>query len=125
MGAQLGAKRLMRRLFNSLDLPARGSQRFDLRAGGEGFVLRADDGSVHAYVNECAHRAQPVDLGDGKLWRRDGSIECQAHGALFEARTGRCVGGPCLGGSLKALPVEERDGAVWLLAEPELSTFDF
>ena len=119
----------MRRLCNTADLRARTSLRFELGQGSssghaalgsgprEGFALRTDGGVLRAFVNECPHRGQPVDLGDGKLFQPDGTLECQAHGAWFDPDSGRCVGGPCVGDALRPLPVEERAGEVWLLGE--------
>ena len=80
----------------------------------EGFALRTVTGAVRAYLNVCPHRAQPVDLGDGRLFLPSGEIECSAHGARFDADSGACTGGPCAGNSLTSLAVEERDGALWL-----------
>jgi nitrite reductase/ring-hydroxylating ferredoxin subunit len=108
----------MRRLFDSAALPARGSLRFSLGGEREGFALRMDDGSVRGFVNVCPHRGQPVDVGDGRLFLGDGSIECQAHGARFDARSGRCLGGPCTEG-LTRLSLQERNGAVWLRVPKE------
>ena len=119
----------MRRLFSTVDLRPRSSLRFELGQGSsrghaalgsgprEGFALRTGDGTLRAFVNECPHRGQPVDLGDGKLFQPDGTLECQAHGAYFDPESGRCVGGPCLGDALRPLPVEERAGEIWLLGE--------
>jgi nitrite reductase/ring-hydroxylating ferredoxin subunit len=120
-----------RRLFESSALLPRASLRFELQQGSarghsalgsgpaEGFALRAADGSLRAYANECPHRGQPVDVGDGKLFQADGSIECQAHGAFFDPASGACVRGPCVGAALRALEVSERDGAVWLAERVE------
>jgi nitrite reductase/ring-hydroxylating ferredoxin subunit len=80
----------------------------------EGFALRTRDGAVRAYLNVCPHRGQPVDLGDGRLFLPGGEIECSAHGARFDPATGACAGGPCDGRPLTRLPVEEREGALWL-----------
>jgi nitrite reductase/ring-hydroxylating ferredoxin subunit len=88
--------------------------RFPLDLRREGFAVLADDGSVRAYVNICSHRAEPVDIGDGRLWLPNGEIECQAHGARFDPASGACTGGPCLGRALTPLEIEVRDGAVFL-----------
>jgi nitrite reductase/ring-hydroxylating ferredoxin subunit len=113
------------KLFEVRDVPAGGSIRFPLdplrgRFGllaVEGFAHRALDGSVRAWVNLCPHRAQPVDLGDGRLFNALGEIECHAHGARFDPETGACTGGPCPGAALQPVCVEEREGAVWLVSE--------
>jgi len=99
------------KLFALADLRERDSVRFPL-GPVEGFAVRVGS-EVRAYVNVCPHRAQPVDVGDGRLWVGDG-IECQAHGARFDPLTGSCAGGPCDGTPLSPLSIEERDGAVWL-----------
>ena len=84
----------------------------------EGFALRTRGGAVRAYLNVCPHRAQPVDLGDGRLFLPSGEIECAAHGARFDPDSGACAGGPCNGRGLTPLAVEERDGALWMSAPP-------
>jgi nitrite reductase/ring-hydroxylating ferredoxin subunit len=104
------------KLFALSDLKPGASVRFPLRFG-EGFAVRDASGAVRAYVNVCPHRAQPVDVGDGRLWLPSGEIECQAHGARFDPATGACAGGPCQGRGLTPIDFEERDGAAWL-AEP-------
>jgi len=102
------------RLFELKDLLQGASVRFPLDPLREGFAVRAPDGSVHAYVNVCPHRLQPVDVGDGRLFTNSGQLECGAHGARFDPATGACTGGPCDGHGLTRLPIEERDGAAWL-----------
>jgi nitrite reductase/ring-hydroxylating ferredoxin subunit len=110
------------KLFELSQLAPGGSVRFPLgivpgRFGPtqqEGFALRTRDGEVRAYLNVCPHRAQPVDVGDGRLWVAPGEIECQAHGARFDPATGACMGGPCDGRALTGLQIEEHEGAIWL-----------
>ncbi len=109
------------KLFDLRALQPGGSVRFPLgtvqgRFGPveqEGFAVRTTAGEVRAYLNVCPHRAQPVDLGDGRLFLPSGEIECSAHGARFDPATGACTGGPCDGRALTPLRVEIRDGAVW------------
>jgi len=106
----------LRRLCSSAELPPGASIRFPLDPPGrhaeEGFAHRAPDGTVRAWVNVCPHRAQPIDLGDGKLFNPAGEIECQAHGARFDPATGACVAGPCVAQGLAAIPVGEEDGEI-------------
>jgi nitrite reductase/ring-hydroxylating ferredoxin subunit len=40
---------------------------------------------------------------------------CSTHGATYDARSGRCLGGPCNGTPLVKLRVEERDGQVYFM----------
>ena len=80
----------------------------------QAFAVRSD-GVVYAYLNRCAH--VPVELdwqaGDffdySKLY-----LICATHGATYLPRTGVCVRGPCPGKRLIPVPVEERDGQVYL-----------
>jgi nitrite reductase/ring-hydroxylating ferredoxin subunit len=118
----LGRAEAVNKLFDSADLAPGRSRRFPLppvqgRFGPlavEGFAYRMADGSIRAWVNLCPHRAQAVDLGDGRLFNSLGEIECHAHGARFDSATGACTGGPCPGASLQPVPIREQDDAVWL-----------
>ncbi len=73
-------------------------------------------GQVYAYLNRCAHVGveldwQPGEFFDsGKLY-----LICATHGALYAPESGRCRAGPCKGGSLRPVPVEERAGAIYLV----------
>jgi len=94
-------------------LPDRGARGFDPLGRGADtvFIVRRGD-AVHAYLNLCPH------FGDTPLpWRKDAyldaaaeAIVCSAHGARFDIVTGHCVLGPCLGQSLKAVPLEQTPG---------------
>ena len=97
---------------------------FDLLEYGRparAFVLRFD-GRVVGYLNRCAHVPTEMDwqeghfLDDERRW-----IICSIHGAAYEPRDGRCVGGPCIGKRLKPLRVEERDGQVYWYPQNELA----
>src|SRR5262249_22790495 len=71
-------------------------------------------GAVHAYLNRCAHVAVRLDCPGRGFCDADGRDPlCSTHGATYDAATGRCVGGPCNGGRLLKLNVEERDGMVY------------
>ncbi|HWE23460.1 MAG TPA: Rieske 2Fe-2S domain-containing protein, partial [Myxococcales bacterium] len=80
----------------------------------EGFAYRMPDGTIRAWVNLCPHRAQALDLGDGRLFNSLGEIECHAHGARFDASSGDCTSGPCPGAVLQRVPIREESGTVWL-----------
>lgn len=78
-----------------------------------GFVLRYD-GKLLAYLNRCTHVPTELDWQPGEFL--DSSREyiiCAVHGAAYEPKSGRCVGGPCGRGKLLSLQMEERDGQVY------------
>ena len=73
-------------------------------------------GAVHAYLNRCAHVAMELDWQEGVFFDLAGrDLLCSTHGATYETRSGRCVGGPCNGSSLVKLRVEERAGGVYFM----------
>lgn len=94
--------------------------RFSVRRAGRvepAFVIRFGD-RVHAYLNQCAHVPMQLDWVEGEFFDYSKLyLICSTHGALYEPSTGRCRGGRCvgLGRGLIPLPVEERDGAIYLL----------
>ncbi len=64
-------------------------------------------GAVYAYVNSCPHRGTELDWQPGEVFEETGLyLVCATHGALFEPDSGLCVGGPCHGAHLRALPVK-------------------
>jgi nitrite reductase/ring-hydroxylating ferredoxin subunit len=76
------------------------------------FALRFD-GQVRAYLNRCLHVPVEMDWQPGQfLDSEQRFIVCSIHGASYRPQDGRCVGGPCGRGSLKALQVAEAGGQV-------------
>ncbi len=96
-------------------LEAGQAQVFDVNAYGEparAFVLRYD-GQVVGYLNRCAHMPVEMDWQPGHFLDDQGQfIVCSMHGAVYHPQDGRCAGGPCTGGSLVPLCVQEVDGQV-------------
>lgn len=101
-----------------VDLPRGAPRRVEVH--GRGFVLFHDrDGRVRALDDVCPHRA--ARLSDGRVC--DGRVECLYHGWQFDGE-GRCARIPQLGpgqampaaATLRAIPVVERHGIVWLHA---------
>lgn len=77
------------------------------------FAVRVD-GTVVAYLNRCAHVPTELDWQRGAFFDADRQwLICAVHGATYDPRSGRCVGGPCERGRLTRLEVEERDGEVY------------
>ena len=104
------------------------AQVFDVLLHGEparAFALRFD-GRVVAFVNRCVHTPAELDWLPGHFLdaTRDW-IVCSLHGATYDPREGRCVGGPCVGGRLTPIRVEERDGRVCWYPSAQVRPFVF
>lgn len=83
------------------------------REPARAFALRFD-GRVVAYLNRCVHVPTELDWQPGEFLDAGREfILCSIHGAAYEASTGRCIGGPCGQGRLRAIDIVERDGEVW------------
>ncbi|WP_144137851.1 Rieske (2Fe-2S) protein [Paraburkholderia sp. BCC1884] len=83
------------------------------------------DGQPYGYLNRCAHVPMELDWAEGEFFESSGLyLMCATHGAIYAPETGRCVGGPCRGGRLRPVQVEERDTpegrAVFWLPDGEL-----
>jgi nitrite reductase/ring-hydroxylating ferredoxin subunit len=101
----------------------------ELVDGGRGirFEVSSPDGGVHsafavrhqgtvrAYLNQCAHIPVELDWQPGNFFDAEGQyLICATHGATYRPSDGFCVAGPCRGSSLVALDCLERDGQVWV-----------
>jgi vanillate O-demethylase monooxygenase subunit len=90
---------------------------------GEALVLfRTKAGAVSVLEDRCAHRRMPLSLG--KI-TEDDNLACPYHGLTFD-KNGVCVLVPgqasTQGICVKAFPVEERWGCVWVwMGEPSLA----
>ena len=79
----------------------------------DAFVVRYR-GGLYAYLNTCRHELLPLDFGDGRFFDDDyDALVCCHHGARYRPETGECICGPCEGGRLTPLALEERNGALW------------
>jgi len=101
--------------------------RRDARIGGQDvvvFFIRYD-GRAYGYLNRCAHVPMELDWSEGQFFESSGLyLMCATHGAIYAPDTGKCVGGPCRGGRLRPVQVEERETpegrAVFWLPDGEL-----
>lgn len=104
------------------DLSDPGTHEFSIGNGDwplRGFVVRQGE-QLRAYVNRCPHAGHMLNLKPNQFFApQEGLLLCSSHGALFEALTGECVAGPCVGKSLRALDVEIKDGLVLLRETPQ------
>lgn len=92
---------------------AHGFDVLHFRAPARAFALRFE-GRVVAYLNRCLHVPVEMDWNPGEFLDADKAfILCATHGAAYEPRSGRCLGGPCGRGRLTAIDTVERDGQVY------------
>ncbi|MNK38287.1 Rieske [2Fe-2S] domain protein [compost metagenome] len=81
----------------------------------ESLVLYRHGEQVRGWLNICPHAGRRLDWAPGQFLKsRDGHLVCAAHGASFSLDDGNCVAGPCKGDRLRAVPLQVRDGHVWL-----------
>jgi nitrite reductase/ring-hydroxylating ferredoxin subunit len=84
-------------------------------ASAPAFAVR-QDGRVHGYLNRCSHVAMELDWQEGVFFDSAGrDLLCSTHGAVYETRSGRCLGGPCNRTPLVKLRLEEREGGVYFM----------
>ena len=76
-------------------------------------LLVATGEGIKGYVNACPHQFLPLDYRSPHLLSQDGMrLMCSAHGAMFDAATGKGVAGDGLGCSLSPVPLREKDGQI-------------
>jgi len=99
-----------------------GAVRFAIRDFGlarDAFAVRWK-GGVFAYLNTCRHESLPLDFGDLQFFDDAyDALVCCHHGARYAPDTGACLDGPCAGGKLTRLALEERGGELWCLGRAE------
>ena len=117
-------------LGNSAEVTERGGAlRFVVTWQGEptpAFLVRYH-GQIQAFLNRCAHMPVELDWNPGDLFDLSGHyLVCSLHGAHYQADTGICKMGPCVGARLRKIPVVEYEHAIWCLlpAAPEFAPFD-
>jgi nitrite reductase/ring-hydroxylating ferredoxin subunit len=77
--------------------------------------LRGARGRAVAYENSCPHLGSPLDwVPDQFLDLEKRHILCATHGALFRISDGHCLAGPCVGKSLKPVPIRIDRGSIYL-----------
>jgi nitrite reductase/ring-hydroxylating ferredoxin subunit len=83
-----------------------------LAEGEESLILLRRGGQINGYLNVCPHAGNRLDYAPCKLLLKIDSLICAVLGAVFYQADGRCPGGPCLGQSLRAVPLRVVDGVV-------------
>ncbi|WP_374334659.1 Rieske (2Fe-2S) protein [Leeia sp.] len=71
-------------------------------------------GQVYAYQNSCAHVPVMMDWQTGDFFDLSRQyLICSMHGAWYAPDTGACLGGPCRGAYLQAVPLTEQADGVY------------
>jgi nitrite reductase/ring-hydroxylating ferredoxin subunit len=90
------------------DLPEGEARGFAVPGLKRKVVVVRKNGVVFGYLDSCPHYAG----GTPMAWKTNAYLDdegqyiaCHSHGALFDIETGICVLGPCLGRSLKTVPL--------------------
>jgi len=79
----------------------------------DAFVVRWQ-GGLHAYLNTCRHELLNLDFGDARFFDDDyDALVCCHHGARYRPDSGACIDGPCAGGRLTPLALEQRGAELW------------
>ena len=100
---------------------------FDVTFQGQtcrAFAVRYQ-GHVVAYLNRCSHVPMEMDYQPDRFFDITGHrLICATHGAMYEPRTGVCLGGPCRGGLVK-ITIDESGGVVRWHTAHNLQTVEF
>jgi nitrite reductase/ring-hydroxylating ferredoxin subunit len=94
------------------DIPDQGA--IELELDGDSIVVLRYGDCVSAFLNICPHAGRPLNWAPGKFLLSAGQLVCASHGAAFRPEDGFCIGGPCRGQSLKAVPIRLAKGIVLL-----------
>ncbi|WP_329741217.1 Rieske (2Fe-2S) protein [Dyella sp. A6] len=85
-----------------------------LPGGEENLIVLRQGGEVRAWLNICPHAGRRLDWAPGRFLISKGLLVCAVHGASFSTQNGACVGGPCRGDRLHAVPLRLDSDEVWL-----------
>ncbi len=70
---------------------------------------------IKAYVNCCPHFSLPLNARPGEFLMLEGErVMCAYHCAIFRLQDGLCIDGPAAGMALDSIPIEIRDGQIYM-----------
>lgn len=103
----------MHYLIDLNELPDNSSRGFEIE-GHSLFVIRVQ-GVLRAYANACPHLGITLEYRPHQFLDESRRyIQCANHDARFTPETGLCVAGPCLGQTLKSLPLQLINNKLYL-----------
>ncbi|MEM6833039.1 MAG: aromatic ring-hydroxylating dioxygenase subunit alpha [Sphingomonadales bacterium] len=120
-------RRLPLMLAPSCEIPQPGMYKAMTVADVPVLITRKKDGSVGAFLNSCTHRGNPVATDTGLEAQKASRFVCSYHGWTF-TNEGKLMGvgyAQDFGtvdkaeNCLKAFPVLERAGLIWVILDPE------
>ena len=91
------------------DIPRRGARRAP-SPQGDIAIFRTGDGKVFALMDRCPHKGGPLSQGivHGQ------SVTCPLHGRVIDLATGDGVGADKGLGCAPVVPLEIREGRLWI-----------
>jgi len=91
------------------DIPRRGARRAP-SPQGDIAIFRTGDGQVFALLDRCPHKGGPLSQGivHGQ------SVTCPLHSRVIDLATGEGVGADKGMGCAPVIPLEVRDGRLWI-----------
>ncbi len=105
-------------LSHSEEISDPGSLSFQVELNGdrlEGFLLKINS-EFRAYENRCPHTGVNLNWNLHDFFDLSQEfIHCSMHGALFQPLDGKCVYGPCIHQSLRALELVIDSNQVYLV----------
>ena len=91
------------------DVPLRGARRVPTR-NGDVAIFRTGDGRVFALRDACPHKGGPLSQGIV----HGHAVACPLHNWSIDLATGAALGADRGKGCAPSVPVEVRDGRLWL-----------
>jgi nitrite reductase (NADH) small subunit len=91
------------------DVPLRGARRVPTRRGDVA-VFRSGDGRIFALMDACPHKGGPLSQGIV----HGHAVACPLHNWSIDLATGEALGADRGKGCAPIVPVEVRDGRLWL-----------
>jgi nitrite reductase/ring-hydroxylating ferredoxin subunit len=81
-------------------------------------LLYRQGDDIRAYLNKCPHFSLPLNAKpDEFLMLGDGKVMCAYHCAIFRLNDGHCIDGPARGMGLDPIPIEIKDGQIFMGAK--------
>ena len=91
------------------DVPLRGARRVPTRLGDVA-IFRPGDGRIFALRDACPHKGGPLSQGIV----HGHAVACPLHNWSIDLATGEAMGADRGSGCAPVVPVEVRDGRLWL-----------